>query len=84
MSSVASPALASSAPATVLVVSVSHEDSTISKLARSRLFKLIGRMWLKGGVAASSKKIWWLAYEYTRKMRNYAMDVDLEVIKTWS
>ena len=30
MSSVASPALASSAPATVLEVSVSHEDSAIS------------------------------------------------------
>ena len=81
MSSAASPALVSSAPATVLVVSVSHEDSVISKPATSRLFKLMDMMWLWGGVAASAKQIWWLTYEYKSKMRNYAMIVKLEVIK---
>ena len=81
MSSVASPTLVSSAPPTVLVVSVSHEDLAISKPARSRLFKLMGRIWLCGGAAASAKQIWWLTYTNKSKMRSYATVVKLEVIK---
>ena len=63
---------------------VGNEDSAISKPVRSRLFKLIGRMWLWGGVVASTKEIWWITYEYKSKMRNNATDVELEVIKKWS
>ena len=81
MSSVASPALVSSAPATVLVVSVSHEDSAISKPARSRLFKLMGGMGYLGGVAASTKQIWWLTYANKSEKRSNGTVVKLAMIK---
>ena len=80
MSSVASPALVSSAPATVLVESVSHEDSAISKPVRSRLFKLMGRMWYRGGLAGSAKQIWWLTYTNKSEKRSNATVEKLEVI----
>ena len=60
---------------------MSHEDSIISKPVIARLFKLKGKVWIYGEVAESTKQIWWLIYEYKSKMRNYATDIELEVIK---
>ena len=42
------------------------------KPIRSKIFKLMGRIRLRGGAAASAKQIGWLRYEYKSKMRNYA------------
>ena len=75
MSSVASSALASSAPATVLVDSVSHEDSAIPKPMRSRLFKLMGKEGVK------SKNIWWLTYANKSEKRCNGTVVKLAMIK---
>ena len=54
------------------------------KPARSRLFKLMGRMRLWGGVAASTKQIWWLTYANKSGKRSNATVEKLEVIKKWS
>ena len=72
MSSVASPALVSSAPATVLVESVSHEDSAISHPRDQNYL---------GGAAAGTKHIWWLTYANKSKKRSKGMVVKLAMIK---
>ena len=81
MSSVASPALASSAPATVLVESVSHEDSAISHPRDQDYLSL----WVGWGSEvelqqALSKK-WWLTYANKSEKRSNATVKKLEVIK---
>ena len=76
MSSVATPALVSSTPATVLVVSVSHEDSTISKPARSRLFKLVGKDGVMRLSCSGNKHICWLTYaKESEKRSNGTVDI---------
>ena len=60
---------------------MSHEDSAISKPARSRLFKLIGRKGYSGEVAAATKHIWWPTYEYKSEKRAKGTVVKLAMIK---
>ena len=71
--------MVSSAPATVLEVSVSHEDSTISHLRDQYYLSL----WVGEGNEVELRQALrrWLTYEYKSKMRSYATVVKLEVIK---
>ena len=79
MSSVASSALASSTPATVLVESVSHEDSAISHPRDQDYLSL----WVGKGseVAASTKHIWWLTYANKSEKRSNGTVMKLAMIK---
>ena len=81
MSLVASPALVSSAPATVLVESVSHGGLSNLTPARSRLFKLIGKDGVKRWSCSGNKHIWWLTYAKESEKRSNATVAKLEVIK---
>ena len=61
---------------------LSHEDSAIPLPWVSRLAKLNGKGRGKGGeVAAATKHVWWLTYEYKNKVRSYANGRKLVMIK---
>ena len=81
MRSTPSSALASSAPATVLVKSVSHEDSAIPLPWVSRLAKLNGKV--RGKVVRLQRrlsKVWWLTYANKSEKRSKGMVEKLEMI----
>ena len=63
--------IAQPAPASVLVESVSHEDSAISHPRDQDYLR----------VAASTKHIWWLTYASESEKRSNASVEKLEMIK---
>ena len=81
MSSVASSALVSSAPATVLEASVSHEDSAISHPRDQYYLSL----WVGQGneveLQQALRKIWWLTYANKSEKRSNTSVEKLVVIK---
>ena len=81
MRSIPSSALASSAPATILVESVSHEDSAISHPRDQDYLSSQERMVKLGGAAACTKHIWWLTYAKESEKRNNTTVAKLEMIK---
>ena len=80
MSSVAPSALVSSTPASVLVESMSHEDSAISHPRdQDYLSSKVGKGEY-GGTAASTKHIGWLTYASESEKRSNASVEKLEAI----
>ena len=74
MSSVASTTLVSSAPAAVLEVSVSHEDSAISHTRDQDYLSL--RVGKGSEVCSKHKHIWWLTYANKSEKRSKATVVN--------